>query len=136
MNIAINPGTECIDNTSWENAYENINQFIKDCEIPMQIVKADFGCDRGRYLFVLKAENIPDYEVEVEMPGLPLNEVRYIDDKTQNIWNFPRLYVDGASWVWRYAIIKKECVIEQIETMIEDHEDTIKLYKKALELVR
>jgi hypothetical protein len=42
--------------------------------------------------------------VLIEMPGLPLDEVRYVDDDEQNIWDFPRLYVDGGSVVWCYAV--------------------------------
>ena len=42
--------------------------------------------------------------VEVEMPGIPLDEVRYLGEEDQNIWNYPRLYVDGSSWLWLYAI--------------------------------
>ncbi len=36
------------------------------------------------------------------MPGIPLSEVRYV--KGLNAWLFPRLYVDGSSWLWEFAI--------------------------------
>ena len=42
-------------------------------------------------------------ECWVAMPGLPLERVRYMGEP-QNIWDFPRLYVDGDSWVWEFAI--------------------------------
>jgi len=37
------------------------------------------------------------------MPGLPLDLVRYTGENGQNIWNFPRLYLDDSSWVWKFA---------------------------------
>ena len=37
-------------------------------------------------------------------PGLALAGVRYLDQPGQNIWHFPRLYIDGDSWVWKYAV--------------------------------
>jgi hypothetical protein len=43
-------------------------------------------------------------KAEVLMPGLLLSQVRYTGDGYQNIWDYPRLYVDGDSWVWKYAI--------------------------------
>jgi hypothetical protein len=33
-----------------------------------------------------------------------LEKVRYLDSENQDIFNFPRLYVDGSSWVWKYAL--------------------------------
>lgn len=40
----------------------------------------------------------------VEMPALPLDAVRFLGGAGQNIWDFPRLFVDGSSWVWKYAL--------------------------------
>ena len=39
----------------------------------------------------------------VDMPGLPLAKVRFTGAKSQDIWTFPRLYVDDSSWVWLYS---------------------------------
>lgn len=55
----------------------------------------------GRYGFVLGRDG---RKVEVLMPGVALSRVRYMDEKDQNIWHFPRLYIDGDSWVWLYAV--------------------------------
>jgi len=38
------------------------------------------------------------------MPGLPLDRVRYIGAPEQNAWRFPRLFVDGNSWLWEFAL--------------------------------
>ncbi len=38
------------------------------------------------------------------MQGFPIEQVRFTDAEDQNIWDSSRLYIDGASWVWRYAV--------------------------------
>jgi hypothetical protein len=38
------------------------------------------------------------------MPGLPVEQVRYMGESGQNIWDFPRLYVDDSSWIWEFAL--------------------------------
>jgi hypothetical protein len=40
--------------------------------------------------------------VPVDMPGLPLHQVALREG--DNAWLFPRLYVDGNSWLWPYAL--------------------------------
>jgi hypothetical protein len=30
--------------------------------------------------------------------------LRFTGAADQNIWDFPRLYVNGSSWVWIYAV--------------------------------
>lgn len=36
------------------------------------------------------------------MPGWPLGQVRWQPDA--DAWQFPRLYVDGGSWLWGFAV--------------------------------
>lgn len=55
----------------------------------------------GRFPFIVTVDGVEHF---VEMPGIPLHEVRYVKLPSQNIWDFPRLYVDGSSWVWQYAL--------------------------------
>ena len=38
------------------------------------------------------------------MPGIPTERVRYLGDPGQNIWDYPRLYVNGESGVWSIAL--------------------------------
>ena len=38
------------------------------------------------------------------MPGLPLDQVRFVEDEGQDIWKYPRLFVDGKPWLWKYAV--------------------------------
>ena len=103
MNIIINPGSGPVDNSTEENAIQNIKHFITDLDLTdiksVRIPEEDYG--EGRYAFLIwKGTHCH----EIQMPGLPLNNVRYTKDENQNIWDFPRLYVDGSSWVWCFAV--------------------------------
>lgn len=75
----------------------------------------------GRYQFNLHRgiRAIP-----VDMPGLPLDEVRCTD--TYRPPKCPRMYVDGNSWLWCFALsIAREC--------LEDHDGTIEQRRNARE---
>lgn len=118
--IMMNPGIGPVGGEiSWDNAYENITAYIADCEIPMRVVRSEHEDDEGRYLFVLRNDEY-DYQIEVEMPGLPLDRVRYVEGDKRNIFDFPRLYVDGISWIWYIGTIKKELIKEILEERKEE----------------
>lgn len=120
MNVLINPGSGPVDRkVSWDNAYENIKAYIADCEIPMRIVRSEHEDDEGRYLFILRNDEY-DYQTEVEMPGVPLEAVRYVEGDKRNILDFPRLYVDGSSWIWYIGTVKREAVKEMLEEQAEE----------------
>lgn len=120
MNVLINPGSGLVDRkVSWDNAYENIKAYIADCEIPMRIVRSEHEDDEGRYLFILRNDEY-DYQTEVEMPGVPLEAVRYVEGDKRNILDFPRLYVDGSSWIWYIGTVKREAVKEMLEEQAEE----------------
>jgi hypothetical protein len=120
MNIIINPGTGPVTGATLENADENIRQFVQDlrdglfrdgpdhCEFAKIFVRrGDTSWDEdGRFAFVIWGKTVDgqDWENEIDMPGLPLDQVRWIDGPDQNIWDFPRLYVDGSSWAWKFAL--------------------------------
>jgi hypothetical protein len=103
MVMVINPGTGPVLESSEDHASENIKHFITDNCVNnvncVRIAKHDYG--DGRYAFLLWKDNICH---EIQMPGIPLEKVRYMKNEGQNIWDFPRLYVDGSSWVWCYAL--------------------------------
>ena len=104
MTIIINPGTGIVANATVENAIENIKHFIIDCQTDgiecVRIEEEDHN--DGRYAFLLWKGNCCH---EIQMPGLPLERVRYTGSEGQNIREYPRLYVDGSSWVWQYAVL-------------------------------
>lgn len=102
MSLIINPGSGPVADTTEANARANLAPLIKDAGLDPAEVTIEGGTDdgSGRYEYTLK---LGERSVDVDMPGLPLDKVRYIDSATQNIWDFPRLYVDGSSWVWSFA---------------------------------
>ena len=114
MKLVINPGTEPIKETNEKNAFENMKHFLVDCSVTREenllFVRVK-ECDgnyakEGRFAFLVYRDGYTRCHL-VHMPGLPLDKVRYMDKK-QNIWDFPRLYVDHSSWVWSFALLKEE----------------------------
>lgn len=108
MNIIINPGSGPVDDATEANAHAAIRQFTSDLRargIAVVDMRQPDLDGEGRYGFALTSEALPNgTAIEVEMPGLPVDRVRYMDEDGQNIWDFPRLYVDGSSWVWKFAL--------------------------------
>ena len=47
-----------------------------------------------------------EHSRKIVMPGKPLDKVRYVGSPDQNIWDYLRLFVDGKSWVWEFAVGK------------------------------
>jgi hypothetical protein len=104
----INPGSGPCKNTTEQFAIDNMKQFIIDLQNKQSIIfwrisEHDYNneYDDGRYAFILKIRSV---EYEIQMPGLPLNKVRYMQEADQNIWDYPRLYINGSSWVWFFAL--------------------------------
>lgn len=99
--VIVNPGSGPVEGTSLRAAAVTIRRFVTDLRLKGVTVTRKPSLDGdGRFGFVLRHGG---RETEIEMPGLPVKQVRYVSDK-QNIWDYPRLYVDGSSWVWRYAL--------------------------------
>ena len=107
MIIAINPGTEYILKTTVKNATDNMKHFITDCKPKDLLFVRVPECDRnykGRYAFLVYKDDCTRCHL-IHMPGLSLNKVRFMDQENQNIWHFPRLYVNHSSWVWLFALL-------------------------------
>lgn len=100
-NVILNPGSGPVQDAKWDHAVANIEAFVKDVGLDRVTVKDKMKEGDGRYEFVLRRGK---KKVVVLMPGLPLDRVRFVDPKTQDIWQFPRLYVDNGSWVWKFAV--------------------------------
>lgn len=109
--VFINPGTGPVEEATEANAEANINAFIDDLthndhDQPngkhlgwTRVPHLDYGA--GRYAFQLVTIN-SFRTCEIQMPGLPLDQVQWTPGK--NPWHFPRLYVDGSSWLWSFAL--------------------------------
>jgi len=96
--FVINPGSGVLEDANAMNATINMHVFVNDLRMGdfriFRKPELDYG--NGRFCFIVEG-------CEIQMPGLPLSEVRWMDAEI-NIWKFPRLYVDGSSWVWKFAI--------------------------------
>ena len=106
MTIFINPGSGPVAGASEASARANLEKFIEDlkekgCRAEPN-PHADFKADgQGRWETSIIVEG---EEVEIDMPGLPLEKVRWLSEESGSIWDFPRLYVDGSSWIWKFAL--------------------------------
>lgn len=102
VQVAINPGSGPVDGGKVRASARAIAKFVADLKLDGVCVERDATLDEGgRFGWCLTLDG---RAVVVEMPGLPLRRVRWMRRKDQNIWDFPRLYVDGSSWVWFYAL--------------------------------
>jgi hypothetical protein len=123
--LVINPGAGPVAAATRENAAENMRQFAEDCTaiydlLPNGLFSDDPSTKRtttsfadlpdehepdGRFTFSLTRKDCKGRDIvhKILMPGLPLDDVRYLGEP-QDIWDYPRLYVDRSSWVWKYAV--------------------------------
>lgn len=110
MSLIINPGTGPVEGATRENAVRNLDVFVEDVDAlrsqegRVGLVKAVYVGDNDRDGRFACKINVNGAEIEVDMPGIPLDQVRFTEAENQNIWNFPRLYVNGSSWVWKYGV--------------------------------
>jgi hypothetical protein len=121
--VAINPGTGDVANSQLAQATENMEAFLADMNLDgatfERLEKRDY--DNGRFAFrVCYGAS----SVEVQMPGIPLERVRYMGYEGQNIWRYPRLYVEGSSWVWSYAydIARTDLIADEMSEGTDDNE--------------
>ena len=97
--------------TTFSHAKQNLEALVKEAQLPRLTRRVvDRAADEGRYHFELGYplpghRNIPRSRwCPISMPGLPLGLVRFVDDVKQNCLEFPRLYVNGNSYYWKYAV--------------------------------
>jgi hypothetical protein len=109
--LYINPGTGPVEGATEEHAVANIEQLLRDAGFEpseVKMARCPEDDEDGRFTFLLywKCARF----CTVDMPGLPLERVRYLG-KPQDPWQFPRLYVDGGSWLWCFAL---SCVSDHL----------------------
>ena len=99
MSPHINPGGGPVHDATEDQATENIAAFVDELRTSygvnvvsfVRAATSDYG--DGRWAFELLTDD--ERRIEVQMPGAPLKHVR--DEWT-------RLYVDGSSWFWEFAL--------------------------------
>lgn len=107
MSVIINPGSGPVPEATEEHAAGNMVVFADDLrqrgtESSTFTRRPDADYGDGRYAYTLHLDD--DITAEIQMPGLPVEQVRYLSEPGQNIWDFPRLYVDDSSWIWKFAL--------------------------------
>lgn len=112
MTISINPGTGPVAGANAEQAARNMEAFVRDVlaardtykhALTHRVEPADYG--DGRYAFIVVFRDYAKLQAfEIQMPGLPLEQVNFGARENDNAWDFPRLYVDDSSWLWKFAI--------------------------------
>lgn len=118
-------------NEEWLIAYKNVKQFIKDCEVEMYIKECQMVVRNGYYYFELQAKDF-DYYIDLGMPSLPLEELRYMEVGKQDAWRFKRLEVDGSTWLWVFALVTKEKIKEDFISSIRTWQGFIEKKEQQL----
>ena len=116
----INPGTGPVANATEQDAIYNMIAFLQDSPLTGNLLCArvpelDEDGRFGFHVFLGRDCDTRLGPIIVQMPGWELERVRYMGELEQNIWHFPRLYIDGSSWVWKFAILKKRNFIPEEE---------------------
>lgn len=95
MMFIINPGTGDIHGSNWCRARAAALLLAKEAGPGIQVRSLRTG-DRGWFDFEFSRGK---RKVEVSVPGVGPERLR-----DPNPWNNVRLYVDGSSWLWKFAV--------------------------------
>ncbi|WAZ20200.1 hypothetical protein STRCI_001300 [Streptomyces cinnabarinus] len=105
MHVIIKPGSEPVPLATERQAAHAAAVFVLDLCGSLQVVGAARTpeSDRGQGWYAFTLTMADGRAVVIQMPGLPLDQVRYMDDERETTWD-PRLYVNGRALVWRSAL--------------------------------
>lgn len=113
IHVVINPGSGPVSEATRERAAASLAVFIEDLGLSGVASKERPEHDGGgRFGFVLR---LGERTTTIRMPGWPVERVRFLGPG-QNAWDFPRLYVDGSSWLWCFALTMAKRDLEAGET--------------------
>lgn len=100
MNVIINPGTGHVSGARLKDAWASVRAFRRELSPRMGcrllLIRDPIEDEDGRYGFILSHGG---RDCRVLMPGRPLADV-----KNEWLAAAPRLYIDGSSWWWKWAI--------------------------------
>jgi hypothetical protein len=112
MDVIINPGAGPVLDADTKHAENNMGAFVADVGAEgATFERVPDGDGNGRFAFALR---YPTIEFEIDMPGLPLEQVR-----SDDLLRIPRLYVNGSSWFWGYAV---GIVVDHLEDSLATRE--------------
>ena len=103
MEPVINAATGPVPGAAEDNAVANMAVLCDDLrarglDVETFIRRRGSDTGDGRYAFDLIVNGTSR---EILMPGLPAERVRWLEGSPRG---FPRLYVDGSSWLWGIAL--------------------------------
>lgn len=117
MTVIINPGAGPLVGAKRKHARKNVEEFATECGLRLSQDTPD-DCGDGRWEFELKGARSPEgkrFRVKIAMPGLPLEQVRYMAAPGQDILKFPRICVNGSSYCWKNASeLTRELLMDHI----------------------
>ena len=99
MTPILNPGSGPVPDATEAQATENVAAFVDELRASYDVNVASFtrnpssDSGNGRWAFDLVTDG--GRRIEVQMPGAPLKQLRE---------EWTRLYVDGSSWYWEFAL--------------------------------
>jgi hypothetical protein len=116
--VIINPGSGPVPRANVRSAIANMKHWCKEAG-PLYTFVRDEKLEDGDGRFGFRvthmrpekrrpSKRLVECKHTVLMPGLPIARVRYAREAGQNIWDFPRLYLDGNSWVWCWSFPHKD----------------------------
>lgn len=114
--MVINPGSGPVDGAKEEYAINNMRTWCAECEVDIVFMRDQGADEGGRFGFYAYHKQ---HVFRVLMPGLPYHKVAFTGSRKQNIWAFPRLYVNGGSWVWKFSLITQS-YIDELNAMSDD----------------
>lgn len=106
--IVINEGAGSVPDAEEANALHNMALFNYELRVIDKVTVDTWDRHRdvdgdGRFGFTVKLSN--GAERVIRMPGADIEQVRYLDtDYQRHRSDFTRMYVDGSSWFWCYAL--------------------------------
>jgi len=83
-----------------DNAWSNVMQLMSDAGIvDFEMTRADEDVDDGCWPFEVRWEG---QEAFIWIPGVPIDQLKV--SQRSATYFVPRLWVDGNSWLWEYAV--------------------------------
>jgi hypothetical protein len=110
--VVLNPGTGPVPSPKGELAAAAIMTFVGDvlkdpralASSPVSVMRTRDKPHDGYFGYELSTTTAGVFrDAFVHMPGAPLEQLRWLGG-SQNPFAFYRLYVEGNSWLWKYAV--------------------------------
>lgn len=96
MQVIINPGAGPVKAGAPMDALASVVELFREAAVQIARITYRGVASDGRHRFAVTAKR--GRKVEIDMPAWHAEELR------TGTLNTPRIYVDGNSWLWRFAV--------------------------------